>query len=331
MANKLQLKRSSVPGKVPTTADLDLGEIAINTYDGKAYMKKNVSGVESIVLLVGAGSGDVVGPAASTDNAFARFDGVTGKLIQNSTNATLDDNGNASFNSLALTTNLAIAYGGTGAGTNTDARLNLNVPSRSGLSTANGGDASIFAIDKRAAPNPTADLGYIYGARFRFGANNESSASPNFYCDTIDFSTFVDSSGGGFNSLMFRKDTNQVWHKYAGAGATTWTTNKQLAYRDPGSSWQNVTASRAADSTYTNTSGGVRLVLITARANGGAGSGSGNVTVSGSTITTFALAESNGSSWNQLVNTFFVAVPNGATYALTLNSSAFTTWFELDL
>lgn len=31
-----------------------------------------------------AGSGDVVGPASSTDNAIARFDGTTGKLIQNS-------------------------------------------------------------------------------------------------------------------------------------------------------------------------------------------------------------------------------------------------------
>lgn len=32
----------------------------------------------------GGGSGDVVGPASSTDNAIARFDGTTGKLIQNS-------------------------------------------------------------------------------------------------------------------------------------------------------------------------------------------------------------------------------------------------------
>lgn len=31
-----------------------------------------------------AGSGDVVGPASSTDNAVARFDGITGKLLQNS-------------------------------------------------------------------------------------------------------------------------------------------------------------------------------------------------------------------------------------------------------
>jgi hypothetical protein len=39
--------------------------------------------------------GDVVGPASSTDNAFARFDSTTGKLLQNST-ATLNDVGLAS-------------------------------------------------------------------------------------------------------------------------------------------------------------------------------------------------------------------------------------------
>lgn len=93
MANKLTLKRSAVPNKVPTTADLDLGEIAINTYDGKAYMKKNVNGVESIVLLVGSGSGDVSGPASSADKAIARFSGTGGKTIQNSS-ATIDDSGN---------------------------------------------------------------------------------------------------------------------------------------------------------------------------------------------------------------------------------------------
>ena len=44
-----------------------------------------------------SGSGDVVGPASSTDNAFARFDSTTGKLLQNSTGATLSDTGAAVF------------------------------------------------------------------------------------------------------------------------------------------------------------------------------------------------------------------------------------------
>ena len=98
MANKLKIKRSAVPGKVPTVADLDLGELAINTYDGKVYMKKNVSGVETIVLMTGAGAGDVLGPASSGDKAIARFSGTGGKTIQNSS-ASIDDSGNISATS----------------------------------------------------------------------------------------------------------------------------------------------------------------------------------------------------------------------------------------
>lgn len=95
MANKIQVKRSAVPAKVPTTTDLDLGEIAINTYDGKMYIKKD-DGTPAIVQVGGgAGAGDVVGPSSATDNAIARYDTTTGKLIQNSA-VTLDDNGNLS-------------------------------------------------------------------------------------------------------------------------------------------------------------------------------------------------------------------------------------------
>lgn len=44
----------------------------------------------------GGGSGDVVGPALSTDNAVVRFDAVTGKLIQNSV-ITIGDTGIIAF------------------------------------------------------------------------------------------------------------------------------------------------------------------------------------------------------------------------------------------
>lgn len=45
---------------------------------------------------VSGGSGNVVGPSSATDNAIARFDTTTGKLIQNS-GAILDDSGNVGF------------------------------------------------------------------------------------------------------------------------------------------------------------------------------------------------------------------------------------------
>ena len=42
----------------------------------------------------GGGSGDVVGPAAATDNAIARFDTATGKLLQDTSGVTIDDSFN---------------------------------------------------------------------------------------------------------------------------------------------------------------------------------------------------------------------------------------------
>jgi hypothetical protein len=49
MSTLIKLRRSAVPGRAPTTAQLELGELAINTADGKIYIKQDVSGVESIV------------------------------------------------------------------------------------------------------------------------------------------------------------------------------------------------------------------------------------------------------------------------------------------
>ena len=45
MANTLQVKRTTVAGRVPTTAQLAAGELAVNVTDGKLYLKKTTSGV----------------------------------------------------------------------------------------------------------------------------------------------------------------------------------------------------------------------------------------------------------------------------------------------
>lgn len=69
------------------------------------------------VISGGGGTGDVNGPASSTDNAVARFNGATGKTIQNSA-VTIDDTGivaGASISGAANTiTNVSLATGVTG-------------------------------------------------------------------------------------------------------------------------------------------------------------------------------------------------------------------------
>ena len=81
---------------------------------GTAYAFTAVGTAGQVLTSNGAGvptwatnaSGDVVGPASSTDNAIARFDTTTGKLIQNSV-VTIDDTGAATgFTTLSASTSL---------------------------------------------------------------------------------------------------------------------------------------------------------------------------------------------------------------------------------
>ena len=54
--------------------------------------------------ITATGSGDVVGPASSTDNALVRFDGTTGKLVQNGQITESDTGDLANVNSIAMDT-----------------------------------------------------------------------------------------------------------------------------------------------------------------------------------------------------------------------------------
>jgi hypothetical protein len=62
MAQTIKIKRSAVPGKVPTTSDLDLGELGLNTFDGRLFTKKD-NGTASVVELGGGGGGPILEPA----------------------------------------------------------------------------------------------------------------------------------------------------------------------------------------------------------------------------------------------------------------------------
>ncbi len=50
MSQNIRLRRSSVPGRVPTPEQLQLGEVAINTYDGKLFIKKDDGSVGLVTV-----------------------------------------------------------------------------------------------------------------------------------------------------------------------------------------------------------------------------------------------------------------------------------------
>jgi len=95
MTQTVQLKRSATAGAIPSTSDLSLGELAINTYDGKAYIKKSVGGTESIVE-VGAEQ--------------AKFNQMSHNLFNASANQTTFSGTDANGDSLSYTAGQILVF-----------------------------------------------------------------------------------------------------------------------------------------------------------------------------------------------------------------------------
>ena len=56
MATPFRIKRSAVPGKRPVVADLQLGELALNTYDAELYTIRERSGIGTDIVRLGVGT-----------------------------------------------------------------------------------------------------------------------------------------------------------------------------------------------------------------------------------------------------------------------------------
>ncbi|MDD3962376.1 MAG: hypothetical protein PHT77_11015, partial [Bacteroidales bacterium] len=84
----LNISGEGFANPMTATADLIVGGplgVASRLAKGSAnQVLKMSSDGNSIEWATNSGSGDVSGPASSTDNAIARFDGATGKILQNS-------------------------------------------------------------------------------------------------------------------------------------------------------------------------------------------------------------------------------------------------------
>ena len=52
----IRIKRSSVPGKVPTAGQLPLGELALNTYDAELFARRERAGIGTDIVRLGAGA-----------------------------------------------------------------------------------------------------------------------------------------------------------------------------------------------------------------------------------------------------------------------------------
>ena len=76
MAQLIKLKRTSVEGKAPSTSNLQLGELAINTYDGRIFFEKN-DGSSTIQQIV---TTDSITTGSFTLTATGSFGRVIGSI-----------------------------------------------------------------------------------------------------------------------------------------------------------------------------------------------------------------------------------------------------------
>ena len=114
MAQTLKLKRSSTQHKVPGTSDVALGELAINTYDGRVFFKKN-DGSDSIEHIVTTDS-ITTGSISLTSKLTSATLTLSGLSAQNSEATSLMINGSGVVGTRELGSN---AFNSTGFTTNT--------------------------------------------------------------------------------------------------------------------------------------------------------------------------------------------------------------------
>lgn len=130
----LAFKTIAVSGQSDVVADTAADTL---TLVGSGVTITTNAGTDTITFTVAAG-GDVVGPASATDNAVARFDGTTGKLIQNSAVTIADTSGDITagkYNGLTIT-----------ASTGTFTLTNAKVLTVSNTLTFTGTDGSSVAF-----------------------------------------------------------------------------------------------------------------------------------------------------------------------------------------
>ena len=107
MATPIRIKRSAVPGKAPSVSDLQVGELALNTYDAELYTVRSRAGIGTNIVKIGGAavknviyvnkdgdntnSGDTLGRAKATIKAAVGI-ASDGDVIKVSAGTYVEDN-----------------------------------------------------------------------------------------------------------------------------------------------------------------------------------------------------------------------------------------------
>jgi hypothetical protein len=212
---------TSVNGQVGTVV-LTTTNVAegTNEYFTTARARASVSAGTGISYDSGTGvitnsspslGGDVVGPAAATDNAIARFDTTTGKLIQNST-ATVSDAGLLSASSVTTTGDstihgLTVGKGNSGVANNTAFGVSALAANTTGQQNVGVGTS---ALSSATTANNQVAVGYQV-LRISNAADNTGVGSTALQSNTsgsgnvaMGFQALTNNTTGGSNTALGR-------------------------------------------------------------------------------------------------------------------------------
>jgi len=183
---KIRIRRSSTPNKVPQTDQLQLGELAINTFDGKLYLEQDQTSASGIVTVIAVNPWGVGLGSTAYDTYFTAGDvgiGTTNPTVK------LDVRGDVNVSG----TLTATAFVGDGSGLQ-------NVPSNIGINTNTTNQAQLltYAVSYGSTTGLGATDGLVYNPSS--GRLGIGSATPAYALDVagdINSSTDVKINGTG--------------------------------------------------------------------------------------------------------------------------------------
>jgi hypothetical protein len=204
------------------------------------------------------GSGDVVGPASSTDNAIVRYDSTTGKLVQNS-GVTIDDSGNVDITSTTASTSTTTGALTVAGGVGVAGRGSFGSISSLGagsLSEALGASATATATQSLAV-GYNADATGLYGTAI--GANALGTGA-----GSTAIGRTATAQGDNDTSLGHSADATGGRSIAIGAGASATTTNYGLALGYAASSTGGIRIGSAGSATASSISVGAYGLVTSA-------------------------------------------------------------------
>ena len=250
MSTVIKVKRSETASSVPTTSDLAVGEIAVNTADKKVYVRASGGVVEVANVVAGGGSGDITevltatgsgltgGSTAGSANLAINVDDsslqVSGNTLQvkasGVTNAMLANSGvTINSQSLSLGGSLTLDSDNIGEGSTNLYYTNERVDDRISALVQNGTGLSWTYNDALNTFTPTVSLG-------SFDTDNLSEGSTNLYytdarAQAVSINNLVEDASPQLGGNLDLNSSN-----ITGTGNIDTTGNLTLTSTDTGSS-----------------------------------------------------------------------------------------------